>query len=455
MRAARVAFGFPSAGSRPSLWAAAAALAGLLVSFFAPDELLPLLLAASAAGALLLAFLHPVPFCAAWLITAGSTPEMWLAELVGNEAMIVALVKFGGLLLALLCALRYGPRFDAFNPGFGFLLMFAISLLHGFHADLSLAESLRSVAGSAAPYAFAFSRLPRRWCGAIIRTTIWLPLLIVLAGAVFELAGLRPLFMALDGYRLAALGHPAFLGGFALTGVYAALLELFRAGRGRDLCLLVINAAILLLTGARAPVLMAACVGLVAFLSLPSARFPLARRLPVLLAAGMALPLVIALAGALTSIRLFSVLSEGADSLSGREVIWPLFQETWDVSPWFGWGVGAAKMLVDPDSLVAHLLGTTTAHNEYLRVGVDGGWVGIGVLLALFAAWAVAHTRRMRRTDRIMLRLVFVAFAIHSFTDSTLIATTASVLFAWVTATFARADREGEDAAFKVLGNTA
>jgi hypothetical protein len=38
--------------------------------------------------------------------------------------------------------------------------------------------------------------------------------------------------------------------------------------------------------------------------------------------------------------------------------------------------------------------------------------------------------------------LVFLAFAIHSATDNTLIATTASLMFAWVSAVFARAEAE-------------
>jgi O-antigen ligase len=185
---------------------------------------------------------------------------------------------------------------------------------------------------------------------------------------------------------------------------------------------------------------------------LSSPRFPLARRLPIVLALGVALPSLLAAADALTSIRLFSVLTGDAESLSGRENIWPLFQDAWDASPWVGWGIGAAKMLVDPDSLLAHLLGTTTAHNEYLRMGVDGGWIGIGLIVALFTVWTVAHTGRMNRPERRFLRLVLLAFAVHSFTDSTLIATTASVLFAWVAAVFARADREAEQARIKVLG---
>jgi hypothetical protein len=38
--------------------------------------------------------------------------------------------------------------------------------------------------------------------------------------------------------------------------------------------------------------------------------------------------------------------------------------------------------------------------------------------------------------------LVFLAFAVHSATDNTLIATTASLMFAWISAVFARAEHE-------------
>ena len=55
------------------------------------------------------------------------------------------------------------------------------------------------------------------------------------------------------GERLAGLGHPAFLGGLCLTAIYACLVELYRDGKSRSLVLLAINALILVLTGARAP----------------------------------------------------------------------------------------------------------------------------------------------------------------------------------------------------------
>jgi len=420
-------------------------LIGCAVAWFRPALVLPGMLAASAAGAALLCFLHPLPFTVAFLMAAGTTPEMWLGDLVGGEALIVALVKMAGLVIALLAALRYGARADPFNPGFAFAIMFAIGLLHGLHPNLTLGESLRSLAGSAAPYAFAFVRAPRRWSQAVIRTTIWLPSLVVAAGLLLAAAGVRPLFSEADGLRLAATGHPAFLAGFTLAAIYAGLVELMREGRAGDVALLLVNVIVLLLTGARAPIVMAVVVVGVAFLFVPSPAFPVARRLPLVLGAGVAVPLLVLVAGQMSSIRLFNVLGGEADSLSGREIIWPYFEEAWNASPQLGWGVGAAKMLLDPDGLLAHLLGTTTAHNEYLRVGVDGGWIGLGVLVAMFALWAITRSRVLARSDKIIVRLVFIAFAVHSYTDSTLIATTASVLFAWVAAVFARGDSERAD----------
>ena len=68
----------------------------------------------------------------------------------------------------MVCVLRYGVAFDVFNPTFAFLLTFITGIAHGLHPNLTAMDSLRSLAGSIAPYAFAFSRLSRRWTQSII-----------------------------------------------------------------------------------------------------------------------------------------------------------------------------------------------------------------------------------------------------------------------------------------------
>jgi O-antigen ligase len=88
------------------------------------------------------------------------------------------------------------------------------------------------------------------------------------------------------------------------------------------------------------------------------------------------------------------------------------------------------------------MLHTWAAHNEYLRMEVEGGQAGRAMVIALFAAWALCGSARLATAERRIMRLVFVAFAAHGFTDNVLISTPAGVLFAFVAAVFARGDAE-------------
>lgn len=424
--------------------AAALAGLGLAAALLHPLALWLLFAAVGTAAALALAFRFPTPATLAWLLLVGITPEMWLGDLLGAGTTITAIVKLAGLTIAGLCLLRYGPALDLFNPGLAFLAMLGASLVHGRLAGLDWSESLRSLVGSVAPFAFSFVRLRSGWARPVIRLTCWLPLLVVGFGLALAAAGVRPLFVADGGWRLAGPGHPAFLGGFALAALEASLLELLRDGRTGRLVLLGANMAILVLTGARAPLLIGTVVVALALVLVPSPRFGWRPRLTLALSCACLVPVLLAGASFLGEIRLFNMLSNEAGSLSGRDLIWPWFRDAWDASPWFGWGVGAGKVVVPEESNLARLLGTTAAHNEYLRMGVEGGWFGLAALVSLFVAWTVGHTRRIPRADRTMVRLVLLAFAAHAYTDNTLIATTSLVLFAWVSAVFARGAEEAE-----------
>ena len=81
------------------------------------------------------------------------------------------------------------------QSGLGCLAIFATGLVHGLHPGLSVAERLRSLAGSVAPFAFCFSRPPREWCSAMVRATRWISLLSTRGGAILAITGLPPLFV--------------------------------------------------------------------------------------------------------------------------------------------------------------------------------------------------------------------------------------------------------------------
>ena len=418
-----------------AMFAAAAISAVVMPALF----WLPLVAAAIVAAGILV-YRHLVAVCVLWLLLAGLTLEMTLADLVGQGAYqsTIAAVKLAELGLALLCVVRYGPAPDLFNPGLAFVAMFVAGLAHGLHPDLTAAASLRSLLGSVAPFAFAFSRLSPGWGRAIVRAAVWIPLLSVAGGAVLDVAGLRPLFVDSGGQRLEGLGHPAFLAGVTLVAIYACLIELYREGELRWLLLLAGNFVILLLTGARAPLACGVVVTGLTFGFVRSDAFPRQRRILPVLLLGCLLPLLAVLARDMPMVRLFNLLNGEATNLSGRELLWPPFERAAAASPWFGWGVGAGNAIIPPDSELARLIQSWAAHNEYLRMAVEGGQLGRGLLIALLVLWVVQHTRRLERTDALIMRLVFAAFAVHAYTDNVLIATTACVFFPFATGVFAR-----------------
>ncbi|MGE0225561.1 MAG: O-antigen ligase family protein [Acetobacteraceae bacterium] len=421
--------------------------AGLGAAALAPPLFWMLLAATMTAGVVFLAFRHTTPFCVTWLLVTAATIEMTVSDLLGLSTFqpTIAALKATQVALAAICVVRWGPRIDPFNPAWGFVAIAAAGLAHGLYPGLSTGDSLRSLAGSVAPFAFFFARPPLSWANAMLAATRWAPMIVVTGGVIAALAGVRPLFIDSGGARLTGLGHPAFLAGVCLAGVYACLIETYRRLRAGDLALLGVNTVLLLLTGARAPL---ACGGVVVLLSLmfvPSPAFPPRYRLLLVLAVAATLPVLAVLAGEFAAVRVFNLLSTDAVHLSGRDVLWPAFISAAEQSPWFGWGVGAGNVVIPPDSPVAKLLHTWAAHNEYLRIQVEGGHVGRTLLVTLFVLWVWRRTRLLRQSDRLILRFAFAALAAHAFTDNVLISTPACVLFAFAAAAFTRGEREAND----------
>ncbi|HTI03155.1 MAG TPA: O-antigen ligase family protein [Acidisoma sp.] len=426
----------------------AAILAGFGLAWFAPDSFWPAL--ALAPASLLVAWAAAFPHKATvlWLLVIATCPEMWLADLLRlpDPEPVIGLDKAVGLVLVLLCVLRYGPRLPLANPALAFPAMAAVGVLHGLWPGLTAMDSVRSLAGSVAPFAFSFARLSTGWCRAVIRSVIVAPFVILGFGACLAAAGLRPLYILEDGaLRLGASGHPAFLAGFTLTSLYALLLELVRERQRFALVLLSGDLMILLATGARAPLALAAVLIFLVTAFVRAPAWPWAARIPLLLAGFAAPALAVFAAPLLGFVRLLSLAEQGdMTSLSNRNLIWPVYEAAFLRSPWFGWGTGAGKIVVPVGTPLWHLLGTNAAHNEYLRIAVEGGGFGLALLLLLFILWWQRGLRGMSRPERQVMILVLLAFGVHSATDNTLIATTASLLFAWVSAVFARAEREAE-----------
>ncbi len=430
-------------------WVALGAVLLAAAALVGPPVFWLLLGGLAAAAILLLAASFPVTASVLWLTVVGLTPEMWFQPadpdaLFGGGriwSMVIAGEKLAGFGLVGMLILRFGLVVDIFNPALGFAVIALWGAARGLDSRLLPMDSVRSLFGAASLYAFSFARLPRVWADAVILVVRLLPPGLVLVGAAMDAVGFRPLFVEDGtGLRLGATSHPAFLAGMALTAVEAALLQLLRGGRCVNLGLIAVNGVILVLSGARAPLAIGVLISALALLLVPGRVFGARARTALVLAAGLVATAVGAAAagGLFEPLRLFSMLGSGATDLSNRDMIWPVFGEAWRLSPVWGLGVGAGKIILSPESLLAHLVGTTAAHNEYLRMLVEGGVAGLALLIVMFVGWVWTRTRTLSLPDRIFMRLVFLGFAIHCYTDNVLIATSSSVFFTWVSAAFAR-----------------
>ena len=108
---------------------------------------------------------------------------------------------------------------------------------------------------------------------------------------------------------------------------------------------------------------------------------------------------------------------------SGREQFWPVLVAAWASSPWWGLGLGTSTVIMvtgfPPEAGGA-------AHNEYLRLGVETGFIGLGLYLCAAGSW-LAATLRAGRTMRRGIRefalpglAAILAWAVLAITDNAL-----------------------------------
>jgi O-antigen ligase len=401
--------------------------------------MVPALVVFSAICVLGLTSQFPRIACVLWILALETSPDSWLDNLIGEHETIIGVMKAFGLVLVVILALRNGLKADRYNPGFAFGAMFLIGLMHGLYPGLSLLSSIRSLIGSAGPFLFGFTRLPPAFIRAVQRATIWGPLFTVSFGGLLAITGLDHMYVVEQGaLRLGASGEPPFLAGFALIGVYAGLMECLRTPSRAEALMVVVNFIIILLTGARTPLALALFVTFSVLV--------LQRRLLMLAAAGAVACLGLIFLNALSFLRVIDLAQLGeASNLSNRDLVWPYFQTAFKASPFFGWGVGAGKVIIPVTSHLTSLIGTNAAHDEFLRIGSEGGIFGLGLLIILIFLWVKRGSEKLPRGRRWLMRLIFLGFIFHSATDNTLIATTSSVFFIWVSCVFATA-HEGSKA---------
>lgn len=415
----------------------------LLTAIASPQMALALLPAAAALMLALLFYEAPLLAIGLLIVAFGLAFDLQFGEFGGPAGLGPAIVKLLPFGIAAMLCLRYGFA-PAINwPFIAFFVILAISLIVLPMGRVStFGEMMRSFTGSIAPFVIAFAAAPRPFWSALCKAVVLVPLISATVGLLLWPTGLQVPFD--PNWRFMGMHSAPFLAGFCTTAIFAATLEYLRSFRLRWLVLGGAALAVLLLTQARAP-LGAVALFLVSVLLFSGRHtFPLRRKVD--LAMGGLLPAAI-LFLPLIAIGLDRFVEpDGATAYSGRDVIWPLFVDAIETRPLFGYGLGAGKLLVDPEDPDIRLIQSNAAHNEYLRLAVEGGILGAGLIIVSLIAWVWLGTRRVFPADRLVLRWALAAALLHAAFDNTLIASTAVIQFSWFAAALARARLDRQEA---------
>lgn len=414
-----------------------AALAGI-----APETtitLLPLLLAL-AAGMLAWEFSSAALVALLALITL--SPEFH----VGTEpSLVIALHKAGIIAIAAVLVVQRGFSGQFNGPAFAFIAALALTLVFGtLHPVLGGGDIARSLLGSLAPFVPIWVRLDQRWRQRVILLAALSPVLAVLGAVPLQVLGLHSLWA--DEYtgvpRLQGAGIAAYLAYLGEIGTYAAFAEYALSGKRRWLYMAGTAYLCIVATATRVPMATGLLFCLIVLAFGRGQQFSALRRLRLWLLGGGALFAGVMLIGPSLLAR---TLTDGAGqaglNLSGRDIIWPLFADAVVRHPLFGQGIGTGRLLVPIEAV--QLIGSNAVHNEYLRLSVDMGLVGVGLLVLGHVAWFRREWRFLTPLERTVIWAFGIGFALHCITDNTLIAPQATLLYAWLAAFLQRARDRG------------
>jgi O-antigen ligase len=239
----------------------------------------------------------------------------------------------------------------------------------------------------------------------------------ILMGAALLALVITPIYALTGGYEYDFAGHLRFRGpGHAHQNPFAFYMVLMILtayarfsvrGQARYLALCGIFGVWLVLTVTRIALLgaLAGLAGAALFVLVADRNYR-----AVAVSAGIALAVTIPLLPAVlsrtfgyvpTPVELWQLAQNPVEMYHsmywlGREMIWPIVFSAFLQSPIFGLGIGSQTAVV---SVYIPAGGGQIVHNEYLRLALDTGIVGVGLYAAAILAWVAGVLRAGRVRD--------------------------------------------------------
>jgi O-antigen ligase len=246
----------------------------------------------------------------------------------------------------------------------------------------------------------------------ILRSIAWAVPVILIYGMVLHLVFGTPLFMQ-DHTGASRLGGgatiPAYLAAAAYGSAVAAA-QMFAFTRRPGYFLLVFLCVfVCFLSGTRMPSLVAAASSFaVLFFAL---RGGAARTAFVVLG-------LIATAAFLLTVGDQLLIRLTSQSTSSRTQLWDAVLQWADYYPWRGVGFGHQIMLVPPEMI--RLTRTVAAHNEYVRLAAELGYLGAGLfVIGLFMAFYGAVIRQ-GKADTFLALVIIGLYFMYAYSDNVL-----------------------------------
>ncbi len=267
----------------------------------------------------------------------------------------------------------------------------------------------------------------------LLKLLAWLPTLSVLIGAALQAAGVIALFRSMPP-RLQGATIAATLGALGVVAVIACVAlyrrEAWQSARWLGFLNVVILGATLS-RGAAVALCIASTPTLLRFWrhQLSAKGLIVVARVAAIVTATIVGAIILG-SGLIARSENETIYLAGRgirhEVASGRLDAWAVAYSQATVNLAFGRGLGAGPLVGKTPGSPA---GFTAQHNEYLRMLLEGGFVG-GILVLL--AIAITLTSAIRRAPpriRIDLIAAGVAFAVYSFTENTLTAPAVAIAF--------------------------
>jgi teichuronic acid biosynthesis protein TuaE len=414
--------------------AIAAAVVGTVATYYSPT------VAAGAVCALLLGALIarlPDTMFAVCLVALSYQPEYLgaAAGVFGHPQLQKGLVYFAVLGVGL----QRGVRPRLLLVPIAYILAAILSVINGdLNAGLTLTQMLQSFVTLTVGWTALAIAWDSRTDIRFLKVLSFLPVGCVLLGALLQATHLHGLFQEGTGFstvRLQGASGPAQL---ALTSFIACVTAsiCYRMTRWRWAPLFfVADAAILGLTVSRG-----AAIALAITMTWPALRFVFnssedrrwvpQRWLRATTVFGSVLIVAILVVPSLLARQAGGAYIPGqgvvVDKTSGRDKAWHEFYAIAKRSPLFGHGLGAGPITKITEK------GFLAQHNEYLRLFLEGGYIGGGLVLLAIIIVIASCIRRAAPKVRLDLVALAVGFAVLSYTDNTLTSVNLQVPFCLV-----------------------